>query len=145
MYPRRHRRRCRTDDWGASRPASQPRTGAKNVVNWSLPMALMLVLMRVQSVRKRARPSVRRSHPTPAAATAAAACSSITRATEAKENRRGASWLLNKALNNINGSIIQSRLSRARVRALYTHFFNPLAAICVELSCGGLNKLRVCQ
>lgn len=44
----RHGRRCRTNESG---PTSQPATGAKNVVNWSLPM----VLMRVQSVR----PSVR--------------------------------------------------------------------------------------
>lgn len=99
----RHGRRCRTNESG---PTSQPATGAKNVVNWSLPM----VLMRVQSVR----PSVR-SH----------RVFFNYQWVEAKENRRAS-----KALNNIKASIIQSRLSLTceKVRSLQTFL------ICVEFS-----------
>jgi hypothetical protein len=100
-----------------------------------------------RSIRQETRPSVRPSLASYAGSRHRRCCMFFNYKSDGGERKqaRRRILLLNKALNNINGSIIQSRLSRARVRALYTHFFNPLAAICVELSCGGLNKLRVCK
>jgi hypothetical protein len=87
-------------------------------------MALMLVLMRVQSVRKRARPSVRRSHRTQAAATTAAACVFFNYKSGGGERKqaRGASCCSIKLSTTLMAPLF-NLASRVRECARFTRIF----------------------